>query len=36
VRTPEGKSPLGRPRHMWEDSIKTNLETYVMGCYGLD
>jgi hypothetical protein len=22
---PEGKRPLGRPRHRWEDSIKTNL-----------
>jgi hypothetical protein len=21
----EGKSPLGRPRHRWEDNIKVNL-----------
>jgi hypothetical protein len=30
VRNPEGKRPLGIPRHKWEDNIKT--ET---GC-GLD
>jgi len=22
----EGKKPLGRPRHRWEDNIKINLE----------
>jgi hypothetical protein len=22
---PEGKRPLGRPRHRWEDSIKMDL-----------
>ena len=22
---PEGKKPLGRPRHRWEDNIKMNL-----------
>jgi hypothetical protein len=22
----EGKRPLGRPRHRWEDNIKMNLE----------
>ena len=22
---PEGKRPLGRPRHRWEDNIKTDL-----------
>jgi hypothetical protein len=22
VRKPEGKRPLGRPRHSWEDNIK--------------
>jgi hypothetical protein len=22
VRKPEGKRPLGRPRHRWEDNIK--------------
>jgi hypothetical protein len=25
VRKPEGKSPLGRQRRRWEDSIKMNL-----------
>jgi hypothetical protein len=24
VGKPEGKKPLGRPRHKWEDSIKMN------------
>ena len=23
---PEGKKPLGRPRHRWEDNIKMDLE----------
>ena len=23
---PEGKRPLGRPRHKWEDNIKINLQ----------
>jgi hypothetical protein len=25
VRKPEGKRPLGRPRHRWEDGIRINL-----------
>jgi hypothetical protein len=25
VGRPEGKRPLGRPRHSWEDNIKTDL-----------
>jgi hypothetical protein len=25
VGKPEGKRPLGRPRHMWVDNIKVNL-----------
>jgi hypothetical protein len=25
VGRPEGKRPLGRPRHMWEDNIKIDL-----------
>jgi hypothetical protein len=25
VGRPEGKIPLGRPRHRWENSIKTDL-----------
>ena len=26
VGNPEGKRPLGRPRHRWEDNIKVNLQ----------
>jgi hypothetical protein len=26
VRNPEGKRPLGRSRHSWEDNIKTDLK----------
>jgi len=26
VRKPEGKRPLGRPRHRWEDNIKMYLK----------
>jgi len=26
VRKPEGKRPLGRPRHRWEDNIKKNIQ----------
>ena len=26
VGKPEGKSPLGRPRHRWEDNSKTDLQ----------
>ena len=26
VRKPEGKRPLGRPRHIWEDNIKMDLQ----------
>jgi hypothetical protein len=32
--TPEGKRPLGRPRHRWEDNIKIDLQE--MGCEGMD
>jgi hypothetical protein len=32
VRRPEGKRPLGRPRHTWEDNIKMDLrETGIDG-----
>jgi hypothetical protein len=34
VGTPEGKRPLGRPRHVWEDNIKVNLRE--VGCGGID
>jgi hypothetical protein len=30
VGKPEGKRPLGTPRHRWEDKIKMNLQ----GIYG--
>ena len=29
VGKPEGKRPLGRPRHRWEDNIKMKLEGVV-------
>jgi len=25
VRKPEGKKPLGKPKHKWEDNIKIDL-----------
>ena len=31
---PEGKRPLARPRHRWEDNIKINLQE--VGCGGMD
>jgi len=31
---PEGKRPLGRPRHRWEDNIKMDLKE--VGCGGMD
>ena len=30
VGKPEGKRPLGRPRHRWEDNIKFELQE--VGC----
>jgi hypothetical protein len=35
VGKPEGKRPLGRPRHRWEDKIKSDLRERI-GWYGLD
>jgi hypothetical protein len=35
VGNPEGKSPLGRPRHRWVDNIKMDLRD-TMGWYVLD
>ena len=32
---PEGKRPLGRPRHRWEDNIKMDLQEVDVGD-GLD
>jgi hypothetical protein len=31
---PEGKRPLGRPRHRWEDNIKMDLQD--VRCGGMD
>jgi hypothetical protein len=32
VEKPEGKRPLGRPRHRWEDGIRMDLgETGLVG-----
>ena len=31
---PEGKRPLGRPGHRWEDNIKMDLQE--VGCGGID
>ena len=28
---PEGKRPLGRPRRIWEDNIKTDLQEVGFG-----
>jgi hypothetical protein len=36
VGKPEGKRPLGRPRHRWEDNIKIDLKRDRMGWYGMD
>ena len=36
VKKPEGKKPLGRPRHRWEDNIKVDLQEVRCGGYGLD
>jgi hypothetical protein len=33
VGKPEGKRPLGRPRHRWEDNIKIDLQE-VGGGFG--
>ena len=32
VGKPEGKRPLGRPRHRWEDNIKVDIQE--VGCGG--
>ena len=29
---PEGKRPLGRPRHRWEDNIKMDLQEFGRDC----
>ena len=32
VGKPDGKRPLGRPRHRWEDNIKMDLQEVGRGC----
>jgi hypothetical protein len=34
VGKPEGKRPLGRPRHRWENNIMMDLQE--VGCRGLE
>jgi hypothetical protein len=34
VGKPDGRRPLGRPRHRWEDNIKMDLRE--VGCGGAD
>jgi hypothetical protein len=34
VGKPEGKKPLGRPRHRWEDNVRMDLQE--VGCGGMD
>jgi hypothetical protein len=34
VGKPEGKRPLGRPRHRWEDNIRMDLQE--VGCGGMN
>jgi hypothetical protein len=36
VGRPEGKNPLGRPKHRWEDNIKMDLQEVGGTCGGLD
>jgi len=33
VGKPEGKRPLGRPRHRWEDNIKMDLQEMEWGAW---
>jgi hypothetical protein len=33
MRKPEGRRPLGRPRHRWEDNIKMDLEEVEWEAY---
>ena len=35
-RKPEGKRPLGRPRHVWEDNIKVYVTEIRVGRHGLN
>jgi hypothetical protein len=33
VRKPEGRRPLGRPRHRWEDGIRMDLREIGLGVW---
>jgi hypothetical protein len=33
VGRPEGRRPLGRPRHRWKDNIKMNLQEVRWGAW---
>jgi hypothetical protein len=33
---PEGKRPLGIPRHRWQDNIKLDLQEVTWRAHGLD
>jgi hypothetical protein len=33
VGNPEGKRPMGRPRHRWEDNIKMDLQEVGRGAW---
>jgi hypothetical protein len=32
VGKPEGKRPLGRPRHRWKDNVRMDLQEVGCGC----
>jgi hypothetical protein len=36
VGKPDGKRPLGRPGHRWENNNKMDLKEFGCGEYGLD
>ena len=36
VAKPEGRRPLGRQRHRWEDNIKMDLREVGWGMYWMD
>ena len=36
MEKPEGKRPLGRPKHRWEDNIKMDLQEMECREHGLD
>jgi len=33
VRRPEGRRPLGRPRHRWVDNIRMDLRRWAVGIW---